>query len=471
MSTVVKKNKIVLSDYNYLRDIENRLLFSELSTFEVEVLQEILHSSVTFSVKSLVDTLGEKESKILPILEKFAHVKLLKVNKGTVTIDKEMRKYYEFQVEKFDESFKPDIEFILASLSKVPIHVLPIWYSIPRTTDNIYASLIEKHFLTPKIYERYLNEVEFDDPIAEKIFKDVFSSPNYFANARDLCKKYHLTREQFEEYMLFLEYNFICFISYVQVDGMWHEVVSPFYEWMEYLDFERDSVVTPIRDKAKIMQLRKEEFSFLQDMNIILEEAPIPLQSKAIAPKILNLLFGDLWKKDKSLASHYETYFKGILDKILELELGNVQDNMLHLTEEGHYWMKKSPEDRSVMLYRHPRNHLLNSVKNPELYSERNIREIEKSLRRVGKAGWISFEDFMRGFTVPIDNQDPVMLKKRGSRWKYVIPQYSEEDRNLIFEVIFERMFEVGLVNIGMYNGKPCFSISTFGRASFDPDR
>lgn len=463
MPNVVKKNKVVLSDYNYLRDIENRLLMSELSTFEVNVLQEILHSSITFSIKSLADNLGVKESKIIPLLEKFSKVKLLKISKDQVTLDKEMRKYYEFQMEKFDDYFRPNIEFILSSLSTVPIHVLPIWYSLPRTADNIYASLIEKNLLTPKIYERYLSELEFDNPVIEQIFKDVFTSPNLYVKASDLYEKYELTREQFEKYMLLLEYNFVCYLSYKQVNGMWVEVVSPFYEWVEYMTFEKESQVVPIKEKAKIQQLRQGNFVFLQDMNSILQLVPVELEGGNFSSKVLNLLTNGSIKKNKPL----ELYFKKVLNKILDLGLAESVRNTLQITESGKSWLKKTPEDRSILLYRHPRNLMAHSEKDPNLYSERNIREIEKSLKRVAHSGWVYFGDFLKGFTVPIGNHEPVTLKKKGKSWKYMVPLYTDEEKVLIFETIFERMFEVGIVSIGIHDDKPCFCVSPFGRASF----
>ncbi len=70
----------------------------------------------------------------------------------TLFVDKDVRKYFEAKVEKFDEDFQPNLDFLQSILNKVSIHTLPLWYPIPRSTDNIFASIIETYFSTPKIY-------------------------------------------------------------------------------------------------------------------------------------------------------------------------------------------------------------------------------------------------------------------------------------------------------------------------------
>ncbi len=41
-------------------------------------------------------------------------------------------------------------------LKRIPISVLPNWYSFPRSTDHIFDSIIEKYMMTPKVYRRHL---------------------------------------------------------------------------------------------------------------------------------------------------------------------------------------------------------------------------------------------------------------------------------------------------------------------------
>lgn len=468
LASPTKKNKITLSDYNYRRDIENRLLMSQLSTFEVEVLQEILNSSVTFSLKHLSEVLEAKEKDIIPVLHHLTTTKLLSLQGEKVTVDKELRKYYEFQITKFDDDFRPDVEFILASLSKVPIHALPSWYMIPRNTDNIYASLIEKYLLTPKTYERYLQELNFEDPVMTGIMNDVFAAPDFKVPSSFLREKYVLSEEKFEEYMLLLEYNFVCFLNYNQEGEMWKEVVTPFHEWREYLLFLRDTVPQGIKDVENIRKHRDQDFAFVVDMNSILKVSlqttlPVFLDDNeyTLALETAITWLPHFGNEDPLFLKHY---IKSLIAKILALQLGEIHESHLHCSDSAAAWLKRSVQDQAMLLYRHPCNRLKEASCFPQLYSEKNIREAEKSLKRVVKCGWVYFDEFCQGLTAPIGNAEPVSLKNKGKRWRYVIPSYSLEESKLIKSTIFERLFEVGMVTIGTHQGQLCFCVTPFGR-------
>ena len=139
-----RKTKIELEDYPYRQDIEYRLLMSDLTLFEVDVIQEILYSSLSIPLNHLLEELNISRDKLAPILEKLTKMKLLQVHGDTIEVNKEMRKYYESQMPKFDDNFHADMNYLRGLLSKVPIHVLPLWYLIPRSSDDIFSSIIEK---------------------------------------------------------------------------------------------------------------------------------------------------------------------------------------------------------------------------------------------------------------------------------------------------------------------------------------
>ena len=56
--SLIKKNKICLEDYNYKQDIENRLLISQLSALDLELLQEILYSPLKIAFQDLSQSLS-----------------------------------------------------------------------------------------------------------------------------------------------------------------------------------------------------------------------------------------------------------------------------------------------------------------------------------------------------------------------------------------------------------------------------
>ncbi len=425
--TIAKKNKINLADYNYKRDIENRLLMSHFSAFDVEVLEEILHSSLTLQLSNLAASLEADSMEVMVTVDKLSQTGLLKRTGEMINVDKEMRKYYEFQALKFDEDFHPDMSYLQATLKKLPIHLLPVWYAIPRTSTNIFDSLMEKYLATPRLFQRYLLELTFDDPMPQRIMEEVFASDELMLRSRDLRQKFDLSREQFEEYMLLLEYNFVLCLTYIQVDDQWKEVVVPFQEWREYLLFMRESEPKSLQADG-VNELRGGELAFVQDLARLLNGEPMNLPAD---------------------------YHRWIEDKIQLLEL------MDHKKE----WLELPLEDQAMTLLRHQDNRILSTKVDTELENEKNLREVEKALGRIPHNHWIDFGDFLKGVTTAIGHNEGPTLKKQGRRWAYVIPEYNEQEQLYVKAAVFERFFEAGFVSIGDYQERPVFRLTNFGRS------
>lgn len=465
-ATNKKGNKIDLASYNYVRDIENRLLMAELSVLEVEILKEVLNGSLKFTINQLVESLNIKKEVLIPVIDKLSVTNLLQRNGDSVVVDKELRKYYEVQILKFDESFEPGMEFLQSLLSKVPIHTLPEWYSISRTSDHIFHSIVEKYLHTPKIYERYVNELNFDEPILQAIWQDVLNAPDFKLSSRTLRKNHELSHECFEKHMLNLEFNMVCCIIYEMIDGKWEEMVTPFYEWREYLRFTRDTSPQTITKQISITRLHSSDFGFVKDLASILRAA----QSKPVSVESIknsdNYCF-ELATAKNILPDFVETplstsYLSHLIDRLLQLQLVNISKQHLHISSNAEVWLKLHIQDQALSLYRLPApsgSVMLN-------FSEKDIREVEKNLRRVAHCGWISFESFFEGMTIPVGHSEGVNLKCKGKRWKYCIPTYSPAERQFVQATMCEKLFETGMVSIGFYEGNLCFSVTPFGRMS-----
>lgn len=458
MQVISRKNKINLNDYPYKRDIENRLLLAQLSAFEVRVLQEIVHSSLKIDVDDLADTLDVTVSTLTPSLEKLQTTKLFKLIHSTIVVDKDYRKYYESQLEKFDEDFQPDLEFLQGLLSKVPLHSLLAWYAIPRGADNIFASLVEKYLLTPSIYRQYLDELQFDDPVIKKIIKDVYDSPKFKVAANDLISRHQLSREKFEEYILLLEYHFVCCIKYEQVNDQWHEVVTPFYEWHEFLMFESETRLKPIVDSQSVESLDEgKAFAFIHEMGDLIKAC----ESTSIAIEKLQKF------------SSINKYFDKTLLKLEQLNFISSQKTQLSATSTGISWLKKTDQEKVTFLASHSKN-IPASLKSEvfcSLYTPRNIRLIEQALIKAHndfKGQWVYLEDFVNGFMAPLGDKEPVSLKNKGKKWKYSLPQYSMEELAFIKSMITERFFELGILSVGQHNGKTCFKFTPYGRIALN---
>ncbi len=469
-----KKNKITLEDYDFRQDIENRLLMAQFTSVDLEVLEEILYSSISIPIRKLAKNVSLEENEILPILQKLSKSGLFTFDDQTITVDKEMRKYFETQILKFDPDFKPGMDFLQSLLRKVPIGVLPIWYSIPRTSNNIFESLVEKYLLTPQIFQRYLMDLSFPDPKLALIVKDVYAAKDCTIFAKDLIDKYSLSREQFEEFLLYLEYNFVCCLGYRKVDDEWKEVVTPFQEWHEYLMFLRNTEAPSITTVAQIERFRPQDFSFIQDISVILtlaKKQPLALTSEKegrlqLSKSVLDNVASKL-EGIKADDPNFLTYVDRLVNKLKLLKLADVVDNRLYALEAANDWLDMRPENRGMYLYRHPLNRLESDKIPPHLCTDRNLKEAEKSIQRVLSSGWVYFDDFVRGTIVPLGEDSLVMLKRQGKTWKYSLPVYNDEEVALIRSTVLDWLFEIGVTAVGFHQGKECFMVTPFGQSLF----
>lgn len=426
-----RKNKVNLPDYDCERDIKNRMLMSDFSDKDIEILEEILYSPLKIPTKKLSKACDLDEEQLFSSLDKLAKTGLLTVVEDTVHVDKEMRKYFEFEITRFDSDFKPDMEFLQALLKKVPIHILPTWYSIPRTSNNIFESIVEKYLLTPHIFQRYLQELIFPDPALNGIIQDVYNSPDFKVSSTDLIEKYNLERRKFEELILILEFNFACCLTFEKQDEHWGEFVTPFYEWHEYLRFCRETKARPIEQ----MQAKESDFAFIKKMSDLL--------LKAKHPKC---------PIEKSL----------VFDKVVLLNFAEPKDGFLQTLEAGDAWLDLSLENRALQIYRHPDNRILSLSA-----GERYVREAEKCVKRVLDGKWVYFNDFLKGILVPLSENSVVSLKKSGKQWGYSLPLYSDDEKKLLHATIFEWLYELGMTYIGTHEENECFALTPFGRFFF----
>ncbi|MES2199057.1 MAG: hypothetical protein V4489_02680 [Chlamydiota bacterium] len=458
----IRKNKISLTDYNYQKDIQNRLLLAKLTLDDLRVLEEILYSSLHIPLSDLANDLSLDVPSLLLILEKLTPTGLFLLEKNTLHVDKEMRKYFEFQMEKLEDDFHPDMEFLQNLLKKIPIHVLPIWYSIPRTSNNIFESLIEKHLLTPQIFQRYIAEANFGEPVLKQIIDDVYHAKNLEVSVQDLMNKYSITRELFEEYMLHLEFSFICCINYRKKDNAIEEMVTPFHEWKEYILFLQNSEAKPIQENEKVAPTRPSEFSFVEDLAVIIKEAQKQSLTVDTLPSLLPR-FTDL-SHDPAIYKHY---LQHLLTKLTLVRFITLSEGKLEVTSVAKDWLTLSSDRQSLFFYRHPLNKISSKKFSNEIYTEKSIREAEKSIVRVLGKGWVFFEDFLNGCHAALKEESIVSLKRVGKNWKYALPVYNGEEQEFLYATIFEWLSEAALVQTGSFDGKACFRVTSLGCTLF----
>lgn len=443
-----KKNKINLSDYNYQQDLKNRLLMAKFSKANVDVLEEILNSSIKIKIEDLMEDLGISSDLVFQSIEIFEKLGLLKVEKDTLVVNKEMRKYYEFQILKFDKDFQANLEFVQGLLRKVPIHILPTWYNLPRTCDNIFQSIIEKYLLTPKTFERYFEELQTEDPILAAIAEEINEKGPI--TCEDLRLKHGLSEEDFVLYILHLEFNFLGFLSYRRIDKQWHEVLSPLHEWSEFCQFRNNSKAKAIDEK--ITPYRKESFAFIEDCKKIIKALNL---KKSIEKVKLNTLIEDTEQENSPL--RFDQYLSMLTDRLEEIKFIKLVDAALELCPKALKWLEMPVEEQAIYLFCQPSNYPAH------LQNERSIRCIEKSLLKLSSNTWYRFDEFLKSLTCCIGHTEGVCLKKKGRYWKYEIPQYSEEEKIFVHSIIFERLFHAGIIDIASFDGKDVFRLNSFG--------
>ncbi|MCB1111094.1 MAG: hypothetical protein H7A37_07430 [Chlamydiales bacterium] len=463
-----RKNKILLSDYDYESDIKYRLVMEKLSPFQIEVLHEVLDNSLKFKVSDISDFLEVDKEDVLPVLDLLAETKLLVRDGEQIIVNKDKRRYFFSQINRFGGT--TDLEFFQGLLNQVPIHVLPVWYSVPRTSDDIFGSIVERHLETPRIYERYLNELSFEDETLTSIAQDVFDASDLEISIEELMEKYQLSREALEEYLIELEYNLVCCVRYERDGDGWRGVTTPFQEWRDFLKFQNDHAPVALTEEEADSLLRKhvDDFGFIRDVNEIitlLEQGPVNMVEREG-----KLCIGDPAVKTL-IQKHVPEQF--LCDHLCNitfiLKLLNIVefiDGKCHIRpESAEQWKEKPIQEQAMTVYLYSLNHY-RDLHGDDGFTDRDIREIEKSLKRVLYSGWVYIDDFIKGMTAPIKTSEAVALNKKGKHWHYTIPQYTQEEKAFIIKTLVNRLFNAGMVAVGLYQNRYCFIVTPFGRMS-----
>jgi len=476
-TSIFKKNKINLDDYDYQRDIKNRLLLSRFSSEYIQILEEIVYGSPIIPLSLLVQQVGKTYEELQTILQKLSETDLFKIENQKIIVNKENRKYFATQIIKFDKKFIPGVDFLRALLKKVPIPVLLNWYPIPRTSDNIFDSLIEKYLGTPQTFQRYLSELNLENQNLNGIVNDLLNSKNYKIYSEDLRKKYMLSKESFEKHILYLEFNFLCCLIYEKKDGEWVEVVSLFQEWQDYLRFLKKTQPKKIEKKSQIHRTRPNDFAFVEDMSIIIELA-------ITIPLYVRLNNNENWMFDKQSINHIikrvkgfdlhseegnsflTNYFVKIIQKLLFLKFSQIQKGELIIENDAKEWLALPTEKKALNIYNHTLKHLNSFAFPSQICNERNFHEITKTIKRILNAEWVFLDDFLQGIIAPISEKSKMMLKKKGGYWAYTLPDYSDKEIRF-FKKVYECLFETGLITTGSYQGKTCLKITPFGQFTF----
>jgi hypothetical protein len=454
----LRKIKISLDDYGYTQDISHRIVLHQATQIDIKVLEEILFSSIKTSKSNLLESLEISQGDLDTSLEKFKATSLIKEDGEILIIDKELRKYFESEIQRFEEDFEPGIDFLAQILKKVPIHILPAWYSLPRTSTNIFESIIEKYLLTPQVYQRLLSETQTHEPSLKAIIDMLFTSDSLELDLDTISHRLNLNFESLFEIVALLEFNLIACLSYRTSNDGYKAILTPYQEFKNYLIHIKQTEAQTLNED-EVNKITLAPFAFIEGLFTLLK----CFKSKSYTYPLERSAEAEL---KEALAEDNLAYldFEELFQKLLQVQLIDGKNHIVNLNETSFSFMSMKPESAALVLYRHPSNRPRFDLAIPV---DKAIRECEKaSCRLIGK-GWVLFEDFLKGMLTPFNEDQQVILKKTGRKWQYHLPIYSLSDKEFIKHMFIDWFEKVGVIETGFYSNKHCIRLSSLGTEIF----
>jgi hypothetical protein len=457
--------KVILEDFDYKTDLELRLYLEKLSVKDIFVLEEILYSPLKISMEEISSNTELSSHELFKSMENLLPLKLFSLEEDFLLVNKERRKYFEILIEKFSKDFSPNLDFFKEILKVVPIHCLVSWYHIPRTSNNIFNSLVEKYFKTPKLYLKYIKETLADQKILEDIVEMVLNSPNASLNVNHLLEKYPFSEVELEEKILFLEYHFILCVTYEIKNSKYVKSLSLFDELKQWL--KKNSTNTVIENKdlpeEEVDAVAKEEFSFIKDMSLILELCEKELLKVEFHQKDELFYLSSELKNQPLLTENSPFYMARVINKNLLLGLIVIEGDYLRQTPPAIKWLQTPIKQRTLITFKHPYNALSHKTNFSFHQHDRNIIEVQKALAGIKSNTWILFDEFIENYYSNTNSLKQAELLKVGKEWKYTSAEYVEKEIAFIKEVVMSWLFESGMIIPGKYKGKDCFKVSSLG--------
>ena len=87
----------------------------------------------------------------------------------------------------------------------------------------------------------------------------------------------------------------------------------------------------------------------------------------------------------------------------------------------------------------------------------------QKALSQLEEGVWVKFDDYITNCFFYVNNLKQAELKKEKGVWKYSSAQYTKHEVEFVRAIIFDWLYESGIVMCGKYNGDDCFKVTSFG--------
>lgn len=437
-----KKNRVQLDDFEYLEEVRTRKFFFNISQDWIVLLEELLFFPSKISLYKAALALSLSKEEFLDVLSYFAPLNFFEIDQDYITFDKDLRKGIEFYLGKFEANFIGGIDYFQSLLKRVPIHLLPTWYSLPRSCDSIFSSLIERIFHTPQHFQRHLLEIEQEDELYALVLRNLYKSKNFSVDSETLRQQLEIDPDNWQALLLHLELSLVLVVGYRLEKDRYRETLYVPTEFREYLSKRLEKMPRPILDQRIVIKERGVSISFPFDLSQVLAA------TKRFSIKISYA--NDFWTIDaetiKDLSddiSYPIDYLNRLISKLIYLGLAIPSEGLLLPAIEAQEWLASSLERQALALFK------ALWMKDPN-----SLRYYEKGLSRISDLGWVLMDECIQTIS-----SDRFYIEKTGKRW-----YYTAEDKRLLTPQHFETLFECGLIEFGSYEGNRCLKLTEFGK-------
>lgn len=451
MKVLKKKHQVNIMDYDYLRDVNNRIFLSSLSTFDVFVLDAILYSPLHTSLEALKEYLlnqdkSVNEKQLQATLAKLQKIHLLTITSDNmIQVNKELRKYFEINIQRFEQKDVPGISLVKELFRLLPTHLLMQWYDVSNFSNNIFSSIIERYLSQAHFYMTHLTNVQGDNFLYKKILDIVFSAPDFCVNLSFLQEELGLSEQDLQASLLHLEYNLACVLSYRQSSqNSYIAIVTPFAEWRKYL------FATSCQPMKELQEPPQENSStYLKDFSDFVSEA----SRGQCLDKVQQLSHsGDL----ALLPSHVKVAQR--------LGLIKIEENTIQLTRSGALWSEKELAEKQTLLFQHMHFCCLNNSEWHSIYINSTFEITKKVLLTLPASIWFSLSELINSIVPLCKRGSSATLVREHQQWQYTLPNYPESFYKFLTLMIKLHFFHSGMIKTAVMNHQEIFCVTPLGK-------
>lgn len=304
--------------------------------------------------------------------------------------------------------------------------MVPNWFSIHRILTSFQDAIVEKYLETPLLFQRFTQEIAFDDPHAKNLLNLLFKREDFEISIDEIIHQFSATREEIERSILCLEFALVA-------------------GWLPATDTlpSRLSLVKEVKDLHYNLKKRLPQPSQLTP-----EKISLNLEQRI--EHLLGLLSNQCLDRDAlsskgTIQEWVEIHRSGLSaeslteDLDLLVALGFVKEAPAFVvTKPGFDWLAKSTAARKMELYlRHRPLYAASHL------SDRALKQIERSIFEKQPEVWLDKNELAKSLLWTSGEDGGIHLVTKGRKWHYQLPTHPDETLKLLVQII-DWLCEIG---------------------------